>query len=371
MVGLRVGLIGAGVIGRSHGFAWRMVSSIFGGAEPRLVCLAGTDADRTEASARRLGFERHVVNWQDLVDDPEIDVVSIATPHVLHPAMAIRALEAGKHVWCEKPMGPLLDESVAMAEAARNGQRTAVLGYNYIQNPLIRKCRDLIAEGAVGQVHHIRIEMDEDFMADPQRSFTWRNELKAGYGVVDGFGTHQLSLLFALLGEKTDVKEVSASMERPFPSRPNDGGTREVESFDTYVATLRLGGGSSALLAGTRSAWGRKNRIFIQIFGSRGSIVFDQERMNELQIFSADGNNSTQGFRTILATPAHPPYGSFTECAGHQLGFNDLKVIECRELIAAIDQKEAFCVDFELGLKIERIVHLFAASSHQKEWVAY
>ncbi|MFN7008643.1 MAG: Gfo/Idh/MocA family protein [Allorhizobium sp.] len=368
MAGLGVGLIGTGYMGKCHALAWNNVASIFGDVErPRLVALAEVNAELAAKKASELGFARSTGNWRDLLSDPSIDVISVTTPNAFHAEMAIAALEAGKHVWCEKPMAPALGEAIRMRDAAIRSGRAAVMGYNYIQNPMIRHMRCLIEDGAIGTVSHVRVEMDEDFMADPEQPFYWKSEASSGYGALDDFAVHPLSLLFTLFGH---VEAVVADMVKPYETRPLvEGGRRAVENHDVASVLLRLKGGISAALMANRSAWGRKGRIAVQIFGSAGSILFDQERMNEFQLYQASGRPEEQGFRTVLAAPHHRPYDRFIPAPGHGLGFNDLKVIECRELIAAIGGDKANVIGFEDGLRIERSVHAMARSFVEKRWV--
>ena len=208
------------------------------------------------------------------------------------------------------------------------------LGYNYIQNPVIRHIGRLLEEGAIGVVNHVRLEMDEDFMADPEAPFYWKSEASSGYGALDDFGVHPLSLLMVLVGR---VEAVMADLAMPYAERPlREGGRRAVETWDIASVLLRLSGGVTGVLALNRSAWGRKGRIALQIFGSKGTIAYDQERMNEFQLYRADDPAGTQGFRTVLTGPVHAPYDRFIPAPGHGLGFNELKIIECHELLRAI-----------------------------------
>ncbi|MFB9948299.1 Gfo/Idh/MocA family protein [Rhizobium puerariae] len=369
MKGLGVGLIGTGYMGKCHALAWNNVASVFGDvARPRLVTLAEVNAGLAAEKARELGFSRSTGNWRDLLNDPEIDVVSVTTPNAFHPEMAIAALEAGKHVWCEKPMAPHFQDAVGMRDAARRAGRVSAMGYNYIQNPVIRHIRRLLDEGAIGTANHVRAEMDEDFMADPAAPFYWKSEASSGYGALDDFAVHPLSLLFALFGH---VESVVTDMVKPYATRPlKEGGARQVENHDIASTLFKLQGGISAVLMANRSAWGRKGRIALQIFGSRGSILYDQERMNEFQLYLADGRAEEQGFRTVLTAPHHRPYDRFVPAPGHGLGFNDLKTIECRELIAAIGGEKAHLIDFEDGLRMERSVHAMARAFNERRWVS-
>jgi len=294
-------------------------------------------------------------------------VVSITTPNQFHAEMAIAALEAGKHVWCEKPMATSLADARRMADHALGSGRVTVLGYNYIQNPMVRQIEALLRAGTIGRVNHVRVEMDEDFMADPEAPFYWKSEASSGYGALDDFGVHPLSLLHRLFG---GVTRVMANQAKPYADRPlATGGRRAVETCDIASVLFELPGGVSGLMALDRSAWGRKGRIALQIFGSTGAIAYDQERFNEFQLYTAADRGTEQGFRTVLAAPAHAPYDRFIPAPGHGLGFNDLKVIEAHEVLKAIRGEPARIIDFGAGLGIERAVHAMARSHNERRWV--
>jgi predicted dehydrogenase len=368
MTALGVGLIGTGYMGKCHALAWNAVAAVFGDvARPRLAMLADATQDLAERKAHELGFDRATGDWRSLVADPAVDVVSITTPNALHPEMAVAALEAGKHVWCEKPMATTLADAERMLIAARASGKVAALGYNYIQNPILRLIRRLLDEGRIGEINHVRLEMDEDFMADPEDLFYWKSAASSGHGALDDFGVHALSLIGTLFG---GVRRACGHMAKPYADRPvQGGGRRAVETYDIATTLIELENGASGLIALNRSAWGRKGRIFIQLFGSKGTIIFDQERMNEVQLYTTDGARETQGFRTILAAPHHPPYDKFIPAPGHGLGFNDLKIIECRQLMARIAGEAATLIDFEAGIRIERTVDAISHSAHEGRWV--
>lgn len=364
-----VGLIGTGFMGKCHAVAWASVGAVFGDVPPvRLVHLGEADPHLAVRRARELGFQKASGDWRSVIDDPQVDVVSITTPNQFHPEMAIAALQAGKHVWCEKPMAPAFAEAEIMAAEAALSGRAAVLGYNYIQSPAIRHIRQLLDEKIIGEVNHLRIEMDEDFMADPEAQFFWKHEAASGYGALDDFAVHPLSLIVALFGR---VNRVMCDMAMPYPDRAiAGGGRRAVETYDIASTLIHLDNGVSGTLLVNRSAWGRKGRIAVQIFGSKGSILFDQERFNELQLYVTSDRPTEQGYRTILTAPQHKPYGQFIPAPGHGLGFNDLKIIECRELISRIKGEAANVIDFAEGLEIERTVHAMARSFEEKRWVS-
>jgi predicted dehydrogenase len=368
MKALGIGLVGTGYMGKCHALAWNAVKTVFGDVErPKLVHLAEANAELAQSRASEFGFEKATSDWRQLIADPDVDVVSVTTPNQFHAEMAIAALEAGKHVWCEKPMAPAYAEAERMLIAAKTSGKVAILGYNYIQNPIMRHIKTLIGEGAIGAVNHVRVEMDEDFMADAEALFYWKSESASGYGALDDFAVHPLSMLWFLFGH---VEAVITDMVKPYADRPlKDGGRRAVENHDAANVLMRLGGGISAVLMANRAAWGRKGRIALQIFGSKGSISYDQERMNEFELYRAEGRGSEQGYAKILAAPAHHPYDRFIPAPGHGLGFNDLKIIECRELIRAISGEPSSTVAFSDGLRIEKSVHAMAQSFHERRWI--
>jgi len=363
-----VGLIGTGFMGKCHAMAWNSVKIAFGDVpEIGLVHLGEANADLAERRAKEFRFQKASGDWRAVVADPEVDVVSLTTPNQFHPEMAIAALEAGKHLWCEKPMAPSFAEAEAMAVAAKESGKAAVLGYNYIQSPAIRHIRTLLSERIIGEVNHLRIEMDEDFMADPEALFFWKHEAASGYGALDDFAVHPLSLIHNLFGR---VTRVMCDMARPYAARKTGGGgERPVETYDIASSLIHLENGISGTLLVNRSAWGRKGRIALQIFGSKGSILFDQERFNEFQLYVTSDRATEQGYRTVLAAPQHKPYDRFTPAPGHGLGFNDLKTIECHELIVKIGGRPANVIGFDEGLEIERTVHAMARSFEEGRWV--
>ncbi len=362
-----VGLIGTGFMGKCHAVAWAGVAPVFGDVDtPRPVILADATQDLADAGAAAFGFGEATADWRAVIAHPGVDVVSITAPNAFHADMAVAALEAGKHIWCEKPMSGDLAEAERMAAAANTTGRAAILGYNYIQNPVIRHIRRLLDDGIIGDVNQVRMEMDEDFMADPHAPFTWRSEEASGYGALDDFCVHLLAITSILFG---GVARVFTDMGKPYPERPlADGGSKPVMTHDSAAVLARLDNGALASFAVNRAAWGRKGRLAIQVFGSAGSILFDQERMNEFQLYTVDGAPETRGYRTILTAPHHPPYDKFIPAPGHGLGFNDLKIIECRELLNVIAGAPAHAITFAQGIAIERTIHAMAEAFQAGRW---
>ena len=362
-----VGLIGTGYMGKCHALAYRNVKAVFGNvAQPRLEMLCDVPDDRAQTMAEQFGFVRATADWRELVADPRVDLVSVTTPNGLHRDMAIAALEAGKHVWCEKPMALTLDDAAAMRDAAVRSGKATQLGYNYVWNPAVLYAEKLIRDGAIGKPTHFRILYDEDFQADPDAPWTWRCLKKdAGLGVLGDMGCHAFSMVEVLMGQP---EALIADMQTIYPERPKPGGGRgTVENEDVASALMRFPGGAQGILSTSRAAWGRKNRIEWEVHGTHGQLHFDQERLNELRLFRS-GEGASQGFRTILMGPDHPPFGDFMPGVGHQLGFNDLKIVELNNLLQGIAQGERPRMDFTTGYAIEEMIHGMAESAGTGKW---
>ena len=369
MDSLGVGLIGTGFMGKCHALAWRNVRAVMGDVPPvRLELLYDTPADRAAAFADQFGFARASADWRAVVTDPAVDVVSITAPNHLHREMALAALAAGKHVWCEKPMALTLADAAEMAAAAQQAAATGVrtqVGYNYVANPAFTHAQRLIAEGAIGRILHVRGWVDEDYQADPDLPWTWRARLAdAGLGALGDIGCHLVSMLWGLAGPIESVVAEMATLHETRPL-PDGSGRAAVENEDAALALLRFASGVQGSFAASRSAWGRKSSLGWQVHGTEGMLCFEQERMNELQLFRNEGAKATQGFRTILTGPDHPPYGAFVPAPGHQLGFNDLKVIELAGFLTAIRDGGRAHPDFAAALDFERAIHAIARSARE------
>ncbi|PTW56586.1 putative dehydrogenase [Breoghania corrubedonensis] len=361
---LGVGLIGTGFMGKCHALAYGAVRRIFGDVPPvRLELLCEVPDEKAAAFADQFGFARATDDWRALVADPAVDIVSITTPNRLHKEMALAALAAGKHVHLEKPMALTLADAREMADAAAAAPGRTIVGYNYLHNPMIAEARRLLEAGAIGRPIHFRGVVDEDYQADPETPWTWRaTTADAGLGCLGDLGCHLVSIATHLMGP---VESLVAEMRTVHETRPVEGGDerRRVENEDIASALVTFRSGVHSVLLASRSAWGRKNRIGFEIHGTEGMIVFDQERLNELRLFQNRGEGAEQGFKTILAGPAHPPYGRFVPSAGHQLGFNDLKVIEAHAFLSGIAHARAAYPDFSDALAFEEVIHAIARAS--------
>ncbi len=359
-----VGLIGTGFMGKTHALAWRAVKAVMGDLPAvDLVALCDTPEEQARRFSGQFGFARATTDWQAMMADPAVQVVSITTPNRLHHAMALAAIAAGKHVWCEKPMALTLAQAEEMAAAAQTAGVVTMVGYNYIHNPAFTHAKRLLGGGAIGRPVHFRGWVEEDYQADPDLPWSWRATLsEAGLGVLGDLMCHLVSMATGLMGPIDSVLADTQIIHQTRPL-PDGSGRAAVENEDAANALVRFANGAKGTLVSSRAAWGRKSRLGFEVHGTEGMMTFDQERMNELQIYQNRGPRAEQGFRTILTGPEHAPYGAFCPAPGHQLGFNDLKVIECAGFLRAIAGGAPCHPDFAAALGFERVIHAMADSA--------
>ncbi len=367
MTRLGVGLIGSGFMGKAHALGFLNANRVFDlPVRAELAVLADASESAAAAAAERLGFPRSTGDWRALIADPAVGIVSITTPNVLHREMALAAIAAGKHVYCEKPLAPTAVEAEEMTLAAEAAGVSTQVGFNYLKNPMIRLARDLVAGGEIGEVRSFRGVHAEDFMSDADNPWTWRLDPSGGGGALADIGSHILALARHVVGPIAAVTGETATLVR---RRPFEGGSRAVEVDDVTTAALRFAGGAVGTVEANWMATGRKMGLEFEISGSAGAIRFTQERMNELKLYRTRDPAGHQGFRTIEAGPAHPPYGAFCPAAGHGLGFNDLKTIEVADFLRAIGGENVGHADFREGWAVARTVEAVYRAAREGGWV--
>ncbi len=363
------GVVGTGFMGTAHALALATAARLFDlPARIRFEMVVDRDPARAERAARRFGFARHGTDWRRLVADPAVDLVSITTPNHLHRPMALAAIEAGKAVWCEKPLAPSTAEAVEMATAAaRAGVPTAV-GFNYLKNPLVRYARELIAGGEIGEIWSFRGIHAEDYMADPETPWSWRLDPVAGGGVVADLGSHIVAMARFLVGE---IAEVAGDLVTVVDSRPERAGAaarRRVAVDDVARALLRFACGARGSLEASWVAAGRKMRLAFEVTGSKGTVMLDMERLNELRLYLRGGVAGRQGFVDIPAGPEHPDYAAFCPAPGHQIGFNDMKTIEARYVVEAVAGGVPFAPDFAEAAAVQAVIDAIRRSAAEGGW---
>jgi predicted dehydrogenase len=367
---LGVGMIGYAFMGATHSQAWRTAPHFFDlPLHPELTVLAGRDAARVAAAAARLGWSSTETDWRRVIERDDVDLVDVCTPGDTHAEIAIAALEAGKHVLCEKPLANTVAEAEAMAEAAAraaaNGVRSMV-GFTYRRVPAIGLARQLVAEGRLGQIRHVRAQYLQDWIADASAPMSWRLEKdKAGSGALGDIGAHIVDLTQYITGQTlTGVSGLLETFvkERPLPASAGSlsgvggEGTGTVTVDDAAVFMGRFTGGAVATFEATRFALGRKNAIRIEINGSEGSLAFDFEDMNVLHFFDGSEPAAVAGFRRIVVTEPEHPYIAAWWPAGHGLGYEHGFTHQVVDLVTAIAKDEDPSPSFADGLQVQRVL---------------
>ncbi len=363
-----IGLIGAGFMGRCHANAFGAVAGLFDlPLAPVREILADAGHERAQAGARALGFSRSCGDWQDMVADPAIDIVAITAPNVLHEPMALAAIAAGKTVYCEKPLSVTAASALRMTEAAEAAGVVTAVGFNFLHNPIIGLARRLIAAGEIGEITGFRGRHAENYMASPDAPHSFRTDPRGG-GAASDIGSHIVSLARFLVGPVAQVCADSRTLHATRPVAPGATERRAVEVDDVTHALVRFDSGVLGSIEANWAATGRTMDLSFEITGTRGAIAFTQERMNELMVHGGAGAGA--GFRRIEAGPLHPPYGRFCPAPGHQLGFNDLKVIEVADLLEAHARGGSCLCDFREAYEVQKAIEAMQLSARRQEWVA-
>lgn len=361
MADIGIGLVGGGYMGKAHAVALSAVAAVFDTPlRPRLQVIAATSAASAARYARTYGFARATADWRDLVADPKVQAVVIASPQSTHRDIALAAFAAGKPVFCEKPLGASLDDAKAMVAAAEASGLPNMIGFNYVRTPATQFVRQLLAEGAIGRVTWFRGEHTEDFLADPAAPATWRTTGRAN-GCMGDLAPHPVNCMLALMGP---VAELSARIETVHATRP--GGA--VDNDDHGQLMLRFASGAMGHLYVSRVATGRKMGYAYEIHGTKGGIRFDQEDQNAVWLYRADGPEATRGFTRILTGPAHPDFGAFCQGPGHGTGYQDQIIIEARDFLHAIHTGQPVWPTFRDGLAVSRIIDTAFNASDSGQW---
>lgn len=358
-------------MGNAHAIALRSVSTVFPGvAAPDLEYLVDSDGDKAGRLAKAWGFSRSGDDWRAVCEDESIGLVDICTPNHLHKDMALTAIAAGKHVYCEKPLALTADDARQIWEAAETAGVQTSMGFNYACNPLIALARNMISSGDLGEIFSFRGSYFEDYMADPAVPFSWRClRSQGGSGALADLGTHLINMAEYVLGPITEVLGELAVVHDQRVD-PVTGQMRTVENEDIAQVLMKFDRGCTGSMEISRIATGRKCGLCFEISGSKGSLVFDQERMNELRYYASSDTSRIRGFRTILAGPEHDDYSAFCPAPGHGLGINDLKVIEVRNLLRAISTGQPVFEDFANGFRVQLLVDLIEASAAGRQWTS-
>ena len=369
---LSVGMVGYAFMGAAHSQAWRNAPRFFDlPLRPAMTAVAGRHADQVAAAAERLGWQSTETSWQALVAREDIDLIDVCTPGNTHAEIAIAALDAGKHVLCEKPLANSVAEAEAMVAAAeRAGERgvRSMVAFNYRRVPAITLARRLVAEGRLGTIRHVRAQYLQDWLSDPEAPWTWRvDKERAGSGALGDIGAHIVDTTQFVTGQR--ITGVSALMETFVHERPRpEGGTGPVTVDDAALFIGRTSGGATASFEATRFAAGRKNSLRIELNGSAGSLAFDLENLNELWFHDATEDPMTGGFRRILVTEPEHPYMAAWWPPGHILGYEHTFTHEIADLLTAIADGTDPSPSFADGLQVQRVLAAVEESAGNGAW---
>ncbi len=379
---LRVAMIGHAFMGNAHSQAWRTAPHFFAlPAQPEMAVVVGRDAGRAAEAAARLGWAESATDWREVVARDDIDVVDICTPGDTHAEIAIAALEAGKHVLCEKPLANTVAEAEAMTAAADQARARgvrAMVGFTYRRVPAIGLARELVAEGRIGDIRHVRAQYLQDWIADPEAPLSWRlDKERAGSGALGDIGAHVVDLTQFITGSR--ITELTGRLETFVKERPyaeshaglagtasTERGPVTVDDAASFLATFA--GGAMGVFEATRFATGRKNSIRIEVNGSLGSLAFDFEDMNVLEYFDARDDDQVAGFRRIIATEAVHPYVAAWWPPGHGLGYEHGFTHQVVDLVTAIADGTDPSPSFADGLNVQRVLDAVETSSDTRTW---
>ncbi|WP_375001647.1 Gfo/Idh/MocA family protein [Aeromicrobium sp. CTD01-1L150] len=376
---LGVAMIGYSFMGAAHSQAWRTAPAFFDlPLHPRLRAICGRDADAAGAVAGRFGWESVETDWREVLERDDIDLVDICTPGDTHAEIAVAALEAGKHVLCEKPLANTVAEAEKMADAAHSAASRgvrAMVGFTYRRTPAVALARQLVEAGRIGTVRHVRAQYLQDWLVDEDAPMSWRlDRERAGSGALGDIGAHIVDMAQYVTGDR--IASVGGLVETFVTSRPVAGehatlggsssgsGERATVSVDDAAAfTARFASGALGVFEATRYATGRKNALRLEVNGTRGSLAFDFEDMNSLEFFDATDDAGTGGFRRILATESEHPYIAAWWPPGHGLGYEHGFTHQVVDLVTAIADGADPTPSFADGLGVQRVLDAVESSA--------
>ncbi len=381
---INVGLIGAGFMGKAHSLAYATMPMFFWPppALPGRKILADVGEDLAAEGASRFGYDESTADWRRVVDHPDVDLVDIATPNNMHAEIAEAAFAAGKHVISEKPLARTADEARRMYEAAERAGVVHMVAFNYRRTPAVALAKRYIDEGAIGRVLNFRGTYLQDWSAAPDSPLSWRFQHDiAGSGAIGDIGTHVMDIARYLVGEVSAVNSMLATW---VPDRPKDSGVVDalgtgskdssaprgpVDVDDEMVTMLRFSSGAIGSLEATRNAWGHHNFLTFEIHGTEGSIQFNYERRDELQVCFASDSEDRRGFRTVYTGAPHPYGDALWPIPGLGVGYGDTKIVECHDLFEAIAGDGKVHPNFGDGYQIAKMSDAVVRSANRDSWV--
>lgn len=385
MKNLNVALIGAGFMGKAHSLAYVGMPMFFWPAPalPVRHTIVDVNAEVAAEAAKRFGFENSSGDWRSVIDDPNVDIVDIATPNHLHAEIAIAAAQAGKHIISEKPLARSGAEAKTMYDAVKNANIVHMVAFNYRRTPAVALAKKYISEGAIGDILNFRGTYLQDWSADSDGPLSWRfQKAIAGSGALGDIGTHVVDLARYLCGE---ISQVNTQLKTWITTRPVQLGTVDklgtgakdatgpraaVDVDDEVLSLLEFESGAVGSLEATRNAHGRNNFLTFEIHGTTGSILFNYERRDELQVAFANDPSDRKGFRTVYTGPAHPYGEGLWPIPALGIGYGETKIIEVYDFIKAIAEGGEVSPNFKDGYQVNLVADAMSESAATRNWVA-
>jgi len=367
-----VALIGYAFMGKAHSNAYRQVNPFFAPTlRPRMKVICGRTPSAVRAAAREYGWDEAATDWQEVVARKDIDIVDVSTPGDSHMEIAIAAARAGKAVLCEKPLANTVRDAERMLAAVEKAGVVHMICHNYRRAPAVMLARQLIAEGQLGTIRHYRGTYLQDWITDPNFPLVWRlDKKKAGSGALGDIAAHSIDLARFLVGE---ISEVAADLAtfvkmRPLPDNPKKRGRVTVD--DASVSLVRFANGAIGTIEATRMAPGRKNYNRFEINGSRGSLAFDLERMNELELYLEADQPRVRGFRRILVTESTHPYVKAWWPPGHIIGYEHTFTHTVYDLLEAMARDKVPQPNFVDGVRNQRVLGAIEKAAATRRWIS-
>ena len=366
---INIGIIGSHFMGKAHTNGWYDVAQFFD--FPFAVVLhtaCSIDPKSEKDFAQRLGWKHFETSWEKVVANPEIDVIDICTPNDTHMPIAVAAAAAGKHVVCEKPIAMTAVEAKQMEDAARKANVVNMVAFNYRRVPALVLAGKMIEEGKLGKIHHFNAVYYQDWLVDPEFPYVWRHDKKlAGSGAHGDMNAHTVDLARFLCGEITSV----CGQEKVFikERKKEDGSTGTVTADDSMNFFVNFQNGAIGNFMATRFATGRKNYLRLEVFGSEGSIIFNLERLNELEYYSIKDDADLQGFRNIVVTESVHPYVNKWWPPGHIIGWEHTFIHEMGDFLTAIAEGKQVSPDFYDGYRCQQVLDAVSESAEKKRWI--
>ncbi|MEK3835629.1 Gfo/Idh/MocA family protein [Paenibacillus sp. FSL R7-0128] len=378
---LRIGMIGYKFMGKAHSNAYRSLPMFFPKAvKPHMSVICGRNEEAVTEAAAQLGWSESVTDWKELIARSDIDLVDINAPSNAHKEIALAAAAAGKHIFCEKPLALNLEDSREMLEAAEKAGIAHMIGFNYRFSPAVRLAKRLIESGRLGTIYHFRAWFLQDWILDPEFPLVWRLQKEiAGSGSHGDLGAHLIDLAHFLVGDVEEVIGMSETFvkERPLATEMTglsakagkDAPRGPVTVDDATLFLARFSSGALGSFEATRFAAGHRSTNSFEINGSLGSVKFDFERMNELEVYLTSDDEDVQGFRRVLATDPSHDYAEAWWPPGHTIGFEHTFIHEMLELSNAIEEGRQPEPNFNDGVKCQAVLEAVERSIEQRRWV--